>query len=54
MGEGRCSSRDEMKDNGVPIIEHGLLAVSEAEWGLAVRNAALIAPTDTTARLPCG
>lgn len=33
-----------MTDNGVPIIEHGLLALSEAEWGLAVRNAALIAP----------
>lgn len=33
-----------MTDNGVPVIEHGLLAMSEVEWDLAVRNAALIGP----------
>lgn len=33
-----------MTDNGVPVIERGLLAMSEAEWALAVRTAALIGP----------
>ena len=33
-----------MTNIGVPIIEHGLLAMSETEWDLAVRTAALIGP----------
>lgn len=33
-----------MTNNDVPIIEHGLLAMSDAEWDLAVREATVIAP----------